>query len=153
MATRSNKRVNGRSVLFSVKKPGGSDFIPTACASDIKFKSDKGEDSYSCRSGSGTLPDGDDPTWGLDLEGFYFIYASGEEAANVSFKDFVKWHLDEEFLECKWTTGFVGDPVFTGILWTKGFQLAAPNKGLATYSVTLSGSEKFTMGTVPAPTP
>lgn len=150
MATRTDKKTKGREIILALKKPGGEIYVPIGCAQDINFKSSNGEDEYSCRNGTGKMPDGDDPNWSLDLKGFYFIYPSGEKAANVSFEDMAGYHLGQDIIDAKWGSQKEGDPVFTGPIHVKDLGLAAPNKGLATYDFSLSGAAKWSMGTVPS---
>lgn len=142
---RSRKQVQGREIFLSIKKPGGSTFTVVGCAEDITYKSDKESLKYSCRAGSGKLPSGDDPDWSLSMKGFYFIYASGDQATNVSFLDFHGYHTDDVILEAKWGSDKTDDPIFEGKLFIKSISLEAPNAGLATYAIEAEGNEPVTV--------
>ena len=151
MPARTRKEVQGKEILLAIKKLGDTTFTTVGCAEDITFKSTAGAPiEYSCRSGSGKLPSGDDPQWSISVKGLMFLYATDAQDANVSIADFSDIHLDKAIIDVKVFSEKVGDFVWSGPASVTSFEISAPQSGLAGYSVELDGASIYTRTTVSA---
>lgn len=149
MATaRTNPLLQGSQINLSVEK--GGQFVVVGCAEDITFKSTITGEEYSCRSGSGKTPSGDDPSWSITVKGLMMYYTGAQIAGNVGVLDLADFHTNKTVINVKVFSDFIGDAVWTGPVFVADMDLSAPQKGNAGYTFQLEGAGKYTRSTVAA---
>lgn len=149
VAARTQTRVTGKEIILGVDKAGsGGTYTLVGCAEDITIKGSKGSTEYSCRSGSGKLPSGDDTQTSISIKGLLMYYPTGEQAANMSAVDFWDWMDAGLIKNVKIFSEGIGDPIWTGPFIVDSFEISGPQSGNGGYSVELSSAAKVVRSTV-----
>lgn len=150
MAARTQEIVKGKQNVILIKKPGDSTFTLVGCLSKYDFEVTVEAVDVACRQYSGKSPSGDDAQWQVQIEGIQHVYETGNVDANVSASEMEDYTLAQEILEVKIGGTLVGDPIRTGKGFFTSYKETNDQKGNATYSVTLVGTEVYTKSVVPS---
>lgn len=150
-AARTDVIIRGREIFLAVAKPGQSGqpvFTPFGCMSKFDETLSKETLEISCRSMVGKVGSGKDAESTITIDGFYFIYASGDVASNVSYNE-LRGYINGPALSYKFGTPAGGDPVYARNYILKELKLTGDNDGLATYSATLESAGAETVANNP----
>lgn len=139
MSVRTIELAAGKEFYLTVEKSGSP--VVVGCASNIDYSGQKEVLTANCQSGKLQIPSGDDPTYTITVNGFYMVYTSAHQAANVSATEIEGYMQASQEIEWSFRGPHVGDPIRSGTGFITNFQIGAPVEGFATYNFTITPFE------------
>lgn len=126
--------------LFVDKGTTGSpSYIMVGCLTAKDYGYANNIITLNCDAGKIKVPDGEDPDFDLQLNGFVFQYAPGDEATNVSAREFEEWGMAVPQIARRYKLAgkHTGDLVraFTAVI--ASFREAGNNGEARTYNISL----------------
>lgn len=93
--------------------------------------------TLNCDSGKRKVPSGEEPEFDLQLTGFVFEYASGNQATNVSAREFEDWgsEIPQEARQYRLAGKHIGDTVRTFSAYIASFRETGANGEARTYTI------------------
>jgi predicted secreted protein len=88
--------------------------------------------------------------WNVSLEGVYKVYATADQATNVSVADFFDKLSEDTRGTVKVGTTEAGDPQWSGDVYVTSVEITGAADGLTTYTISLVGYGEPSMTTVSA---
>jgi hypothetical protein len=140
---RTQTIVTGAEEILSLAKPGqgggGTVYTPIGCMSKMDKTHTKDSLQVSCRQFKGKIPSGTPAESSISVDGYRYIYATANVAAQVSYDELVSY-IDGPALSFQHTTGKTDDKIYTRMYVIKDVKVSAGNDDLETYSLTLESS-------------
>lgn len=136
MSVRNVELATGREFSLSIEKAGSP--VILGCASNVDYSGQKEVLTANCQSGKKQIPSGDNPTYTLAVTGFYHIYKTANQAANISATEIETYMQLGTQINWVFKGPHVGDPIRTGTGFVTTFGFGTPVEGLVTYNFTIT---------------
>ncbi len=116
--------------------------VGIACATSFTFEESQATEEIRCLGvvGSAASPEASGYSFTASIDGVYKFFTGADVATNTGLQNFRTWMQAGQVLEFVKTTNVTGGSKITFLGLITGLTENAPSEGVATYSVSVTGS-------------